>query len=122
MLVHGDDFVFVRLKEYVAEIADCMTGHFQDQDGVRGAEGTNVLRVLDSSIKWANERVIYESDHRYADRRIEAPKQTVMTPAIRTSGPQDGAGGQAERPEHRIVLWARGEQPTPRRVPGKPGE
>lgn len=88
-LVHGDDFVFVGRKEYPAEIADYMAGQYKIKTAFTGPGGHNLLRVLSRSIMWADEGVIYESDHRHADRLIEelglTPKQTVITAAIRES-------------------------------------
>lgn len=44
------------------------------------SEDAGALRVLNRSIHWATEGVVYESDNRHTDRLV------VVTPAIRHAG------------------------------------
>ena len=87
--MHGDDFVFVGKDVHLKNIAGHMAQSFSIKVAVSGPRSMQTLRVLNRSITWSQEGIVYESDHRHADRLIEElnldKKQVVATPVIRES-------------------------------------
>lgn len=88
---------------------------------VTGPDDDGVVRVLNRTVKQATEGVLYESDHRHADRvtqELEMKKgQSVATPSVR--GSRKLAPRKAERTWEGLGARIAASMPDPMLVPRK---
>lgn len=68
--MHGDVFVFVGQAVHLKSIAAHMAKNFTTKVAVTGPGSADTLRVLDCSIEWSHAGIIFQSDHRHADRLV----------------------------------------------------
>lgn len=81
--------MFVGVKKHLEGIEQHMRNKFKVKVAVMGPDDGEVLRVLNGSIKWTAEGVLYERARRHADRLVEElelkKRRSMVTPSVRDS-------------------------------------
>lgn len=95
---------------------------------VGGQHDSAELRVLDPSTEWAPHSILYESDHRHAERLFDEvgvkARQTVVTPAVRDSrnarkNEGEAMGADGDPPLSGVRQPCAGRRTTPRASVGQ---
>ena len=73
VVVHGDDFTGLCVREQVLWLITSLQAHFELK--VSGRLGSDpdddkAVRILNRTVRWTSEGILYESDVRHADRGI----------------------------------------------------
>lgn len=115
-LLHSGDLVFVGLQEQIGNISKHMAEKSNIKAGFTGPKDIGVLRVLNMKIRWTTGGVMYESEHRRADRLVDevelGKNQIATTLSI-------GESRKARKRERANTLDGRG--PVPGQCPANFG-